>query len=255
MKRRSYLSMVALPAIAGCSSQSSSTTEAGISIEESSLLSHWEDFGDVLSNQMNAVGVGGIANIGARYNIPVHDGKVEELFQVTVFNEESSVDSRTVEDTKLVRNDVQKEAYERWEGFDTTDWEQGNYTAQVIVRDEVTGENASAEFDFSINEPLGPDEVEIVDVVQPPNWEVGEADTFEISVKNTSDRDGSIVSSFSVRINDSDWQSYSDKYISNIPAGETRTEESDRESFERAGSYEFRIDDIDESWTIDVAEK
>lgn len=39
--------------------------------------------------------------------------------------------------------------WKRWIGFETGTWEQETYTAEVIVRDEISGKNSSSvTFDF-----------------------------------------------------------------------------------------------------------
>jgi hypothetical protein len=223
---------------------------------DTGLLSHYDEYGDVLENQVSAVGAGSTATIGLRYTLPIHDGQSKEFVQVTIYDEESSIDSQSAEDTNLSDEGSEVDSWERWFDFDTTDWELGTYTAEAIVRDEVTGKNSSVqEAEFEVVSPFEPDEIELTDVSQPPKIETGGRVTFSWTFRNRSERDSSIVSSISARYEGSQWYSVSDTLFQlNIPAGETRTFEGDPTTFDRAGTYEYRFDDIGAIWEVTVSE-
>lgn len=291
MNRRDYLAATLVSALAGCSSRSTSDTpnendhSAGDSsaegtqspsqsptestqsttqnpdgpqpiIQEVSLLTHWDEFDDVLSNQIDAMGKGGYAVVGVRYDIPVHDGEVHERVQPTIYRDGSRVDSRSVSETRLVDETLSEQTYERWLGFDTEPWERGEYTVEFSVRDEVTEiPSRPASDQFSVEDPLRPDEVEFIEVVSPPQIEAGEPVSYSLRFANVGDRDGSIVSTVSERHNSSEWEALSGELVLNIPEGEVNSLGGEEEiTFDQAGTYEYRANAINETWTVTVTE-
>lgn len=291
MNRRAFVALAGSVTLAGCSGTSSSTptersstTEATTrqtspetertttetestttetttsapspTIESADLLTHWNEFGDVEKNAVNAVGLGSTAVIGWHYSLPIHDGKSEETVQVTIYDEEGpSVTSRQKSDTHIT-NQTGSDEWERWFGFETADWEKGEYFAEILVRDDVSGKNSGVtEVNFTVNEPLGKGEASIESTQYPDSVTVGEEVTFELTFANTSNRDGSIVSSLSARYNDGSWQSVSDsKFELNVGANSTRTWNGNAVSFDSAGTYTYRLDDVEETWSIEVTE-
>lgn len=280
MDRRRFISTVGLVALSGCTNQynpppaqsTQSTTPTSTQTPTSTptptekpvapeisylnLLSVWDEYGDVLDNRVNAVGAGANAVIGLRYSLPVHDGKSEEFVQVTVYHNGPSVASRKANETRISGEGTTEETWERWFGIETADWDVGTYTAEAIVRDEISGRNsAPMEVEFEVVDPLRANEVELIRVETPPSIQKGEQTSFTLHLKNVSDRDSSIVSTISARYEDGEWQSVNeDKFRLNIPAGESRIWESGEFSFDYAGTYEYRLDSVDTSWTLTVSE-
>ena len=205
---------------------------------------------------MDAVGVGGVAVIGLNYTLPVHEGQSKEFVQTTIYHDGSSVTTRTATDTNLSEDNVEENEWERWFGFETGSWEKGTYTAEIIVRDEISGKNSSSfTFDFEVVEPLGESEAEIAEISQPAEVTVGDSITYEIEFENTSDRDSSIVSTISGRYEDSEWVQTSDeKFRFNLASGESRTLTSGEVSFDQEGTYQYRYDSIEAVVTITVTE-
>ena len=204
---------------------------------------------------MDSVGVGAFANIAFRYTLSVHEGKSEELVQVQVFDENSSVDSKSDTDTSLADSDLEEETWERWISFDTANWERGEYTAEILVRDEITGKNSEqSDVEFELVDPLQEGEVDLESIEKPATIRKGEPFSFKLHLRNRSDRDSSIVSIPSYRYEDGDWQSgdSEDKIRVNIPARTTRTWESAEFSLDYSGTHEFRLPDLGVSWTLTV---
>lgn len=266
MKRRAFLISAGVAAAAGCSSSSDTsdsnteettptgTPEPELTIEATNLVSHWESYDDVLSNEMASVGQGGYANVGVRYNIPVHDGEVEETVQATIYKDGSSVNSWKNEDQRLV-NDQSYEGRELVDFFETEGWEKGTYEAEVIVRDEISGQNSEEKrFEFDVVEPLGQSEVTLESVGTPPDIETGENFSFTLDLANDSERDSSIVTPFSARYENREWTEDDETFLLNLPAGETRSWESNEISLDTEGTYEYRLDNIEINWTITVTE-
>ncbi|MDS0298240.1 hypothetical protein NDI76_05755 [Halogeometricum sp. S1BR25-6] len=219
-------------------------------------MSAWEKYGDVLTNQMSSVGAGGYAIIGLRYSLPIHNGKSEELVQVTVYHNGSSVDSQQAGDTQLSGADTTEDEWEQWFSFDTKDWKTGTYSAQILVRDEITGKNSELEeLAFDVVEPLTPNEVKLTGVQKPPTIRKGQPITFTLQFKNIGDDDNSIVSKPSIRHEQGEWQTPNDERVRlNIPAGESRSWESGEFSLNYTGTYEFRLDEIGITWNLTVTD-
>jgi len=156
---------------------------------------------------------------------------------------------------------VDAEGRQQWEHalyFDIADWEQGEYSYEVLIRDNVLEKvSGTAEGEFEVNEPLGPQEATISNIEGPDAIATGEDYTFTLEFSNVSDRDSSVVSPISVKYERAnEWQtSDGNSLFCNVSAGESNTWESDETSFDTTGTVQFRIDAIDETWSIDVAEE
>ena len=278
MNRRRFLTVVGCVGLSGCTGSETSTKTREATVTETAtetptptpttttisnpelvsanLLTHWEEFGDVRKFEVNAVGKGGNAVVGWRYSLPIHDGKSEESYQVTIYNEEGpSVTSRKGSDQNLTNN-AGSDTWERWEGIDTTGWDQGQYSAEVLVRDEVTGKNSETiSVDFTVNEPLGKGEANIQSVSTPDSVKVGEQVSTNLTIANKTGRDSSVVSTLSGQYEDSQWQSVSEeKFKMNIAANDSREYKGGTISFDQAGTYSYRLDAIGETWSIEVTE-
>lgn len=287
MERRTFLAVLSSVSLAGCTNSGSSTqttttsstpttrtrtpttetptettttTETTTSvptptITDAALLTHWSEFGDVKTNTVSAVGQGGNAILGWRYSLPIHDGKAQESFQITITDQNGNqITQQTGTDTHLT-NETGTDTWERWARFDTSEWQTGTYTATILVRDEISGENSQqTTVDFTLNTPLGPDEATLKSA-EPKSVTVGTQFRNTLTLANTSTRDSSIVSSVSVQYNDSDWRTLNDsEFTLNLPANGTRTHTGSPTSFQRAGTYTIRLDAINETFTIEVTE-
>jgi len=281
MKRRRYLMLAggATVGLAGCSTGPNSTpTESPTptasptstpeptpsptpspqppSIDEVSLVSRWFDFGDVEDHQVNAVGRGAPANVGFRYHAEVHDGQSDVTQQVRIFDESGSrVAMDEVSDDQL----TDSEGYQSWEHvlqFETDQWDLGDYEAEVIVRDNVIGANSSPKTaSFTVNEPLTGSEGTLVDVEGPGSVSTGERYEYTLEIENSGTRDGSIVTPVSARYeSDDEWFTYDFTVSLTIGQEETNTWSGYFNGFDYSGTVIFRLDDIDETWRVDVTE-
>lgn len=206
---------------------------------------------------MESVGAGGRAIIGTRYSIAVHDGKSEEFVQMTIYGEDSSIDSNSVSESRLSDGKVEADEYERWMAFETDGWEKESYTAEVIVRDEISGKNSdTSRTEFDVVQPLRSSEVTLESVEKPPNIKTGEPFRIKLKLRNTSNRDSSIVTPISIRYENNEWRSSGarDKMRFNIPARTTRTFETGEVAYDYAGEYDVRYDDVDVSLSFTVSE-
>lgn len=206
---------------------------------------------------MEAAGVGGYILIGFRYNINVHDGVHHALQQVRVFNDSGT---RVAMDSFEDRQLVEESGRIQWENrlrFETTSLETGTYTAEVIIQDlENDQVSDSIETSFELVPPLGPDEAELLSVDAKDTVTTGETYSFIAEVENTSQRDSSVVSTLSQKYESSDSWTVSDGKIFQMPlaVAESNTWQSGEVTYDYTGSVEIRIDDIKESWTVDVTE-
>lgn len=235
------------------------TTQAARQPEllSTSLLSRWDDFGDVETNTVDAVGTGAIALLGYRYRVMVHDGTLDITNQMRVFDPDGTrVALDDFNDEQLTDGD----GMQTWENvftFDTSDWDLGTYTTEVLVRDNVSGEvSETLEGEFEVNDPLGPDDVELTDVDAPDTVTVGGPYSFTLTFENVSTQDGSLVSTASAKYgSQSSWSSISGGRISStMAAGSTNTWESGDITFDYDGVVQYRVDSIDAVWSVEVTQ-
>lgn len=281
MNRRRYLKLAggATVGLAGCSTRNDSTAPESATptdsttptpeptptptpkpqpptIDDVSLVSRWGEFGDVMNHQVNAVGRGALATIGFRYNAEVHDGRSDLTEQVRIFDEGGSrVAMDEVTDDQL----TEESGYQSWEHalqFETNQWDLGNYEAEVIIRDNVMGANSASKTEsFKVNEPLSGSEATLVDVEGPDTVSTGEQYDYTIELENSGTRDGSVVTPISARYEvGSEWFTYDFTVSLTIGRGETNTWPGYFEGFDTSGTVIFRLDDIDETWRVDVTE-
>jgi len=106
-------------------------------------ISEWTGYGDVVDNSIDEVRAGDPARIGVRYDIWVHSGEMNSLVQTIIRQdgEQVAVDQAPFE--RLVEYSGRSD-WEAAPAFRTGDWEPGEYTAEVIVRDETNGEQSAA---------------------------------------------------------------------------------------------------------------
>jgi len=279
MNRRRYLAAsgaLGLSTLAGCTSRGDNDSEsdpttstptptttgptttsepAAPEITDSSLLTGWGAFGDTLDKQVTGVGQGASAIIGFRYEANVIDGSIDITEQVSVHGpDDNRVGLEESTDTQLVDG----EGRQYWEhalSFDTSSWELGDHSYEVLVRNNATGEvSGTAEGSFSVVEPLTDQDATISGVDAPDSVSTGEPYAFTLEFANVSDRDSSIVSSLSVKYeSSSEWSTWTEDPIwCNVAEGESNTWSSGEVSWDTPGTLEFRVDAIDETWTVDV---
>lgn len=279
MNRRQFISAStttgAIALIAGCTSSNASpentttttelpttTTErtttqtySGPAILSSGLISRWKEFGDVNSYRVDAVGKGAYALIGFRYEILVQEGTLDITQQVKVFDPNGErVAIKNRDDEQLTEGD----GIQTWENafyFDTSTWDRGEYTYEVLIRDNASNKvSETKQGSFTVNAPLDGEEATLVSVDDPDTVSVGESYSFTLTLENTSTRDGSVVSPLSARFKSQDtWETYSDSRLAvTMASGETNTWESGEISYEYEDTVEYRLDAINETWSIEV---
>lgn len=224
-------------------------------IVEASLLYLWQAFGDVLSKQIDAVGKGAQAVIGFRHVTEVHDGTYDVTEQVRIFGPDGNrIDQQSFDDEQLVEG-VGPQEWEHALYFDTSTWDKGQHDFEVLIRDNVSGKiSESAQGSFRVNSPLGPNEAGLEDVEASDTVTVGKDYSFTLTLENLSSRDGSVVTSLSAKYrSEPSWYTYPDLTISStIPSGGTNTWESTSVSFDDTGTVQFRLDEINEVWEVEV---
>lgn len=273
MNRRRFLAtsttVGATAVTAGCTRSGSSPEDTTTTTEQptttqgsprpeivaTSLLSRWDEFGDVSSYRVDAVGEGAYAIIGFRYDVMVHGGTLDVTDQVKVFDPSGErVAIKDTRDEQLTEGD----GLQTWENafyFDTTSWERGEYTYEVLIRDNVSDKvSGTKQGSFTVNAPLGESEATLAAVDDPDTVSVGEPYSFTLTFENTSSRDGSVVTPLSARYESQDsWRTYSSGQIpATMAAGETNTWESAELSFDYEGAFQFRLDDLGEIWSVEV---
>ena len=225
-------------------------------ILEVALVSEFSEYGDVQANPVTAVGKGATALLGYHHETTVHDGTLNITTQVKVFGPSGRrVDSSTHDDEQLVSGNGRQE-WQNVHTFDTTGWDLGDYEFGVLIRDNVTNTvSETARGTFTLNSPLGPQDASLQSVFGPDAVGVGEDYAFTLNFSNTSERDGSVVSTISGKWkSESSWYTYPDSSITaTMAAGGTGTWESSPITFENTGTFQYRLDALDEIWEVEVA--
>jgi hypothetical protein len=255
-------------AVAGCSGEGGPDTNSPTptptatpvpspEVELITPISGWTGYGDVRQNRMESVGQGGTLLIGFRYRIKSHGGVHNALQQVRVYDDE---DTRVAIDSYEDRQLIDRDGYISWENrlsFDTTGWDQGTYTTEILIEDlENNTVSSQVEREFDIVSPLGPSEVKLTEVDAPDAVSVGQPYSFELTFENTGSRDSSLVSKLSSKYRgETDWStSSSTAFRLPIKAGRTNNWSSDEVSYNFPREVMFRIDEISETWTQTVTE-
>jgi hypothetical protein len=96
------------------------------------------------------------------------------------------------------------------------------------------------------------DAFEVVSVETPDRVEIGAPYRFHVTVRNTSDRRGTLASPLSVRPEGGAWQPLDQRVEVEVPPGETATWDASKVHLGYLGTYEFRIDALDERWSVAV---
>lgn len=271
MNRRSFLATFGASIVAGCAGVGSTPTPTPTpkptptptpepkrpNIADTSLLYEWTEFGDVLDKQFSAVGKGAQAIVGFRYQAEVHDGTADYTEQVRIFGPDGNrIDMQQSRDEQLVSG----EGYQEWEHalyFDTTTWDFGSYEHEVLIRDNITDKvSETSTGEFQVNRPLGPDEGVLWSIDHPNPVAVDEDYSFTLELGNQADRDGSVVTSLSSKYqSDDEWYTYPNTTVAvNVATQRTNTWASTSISFNYTGTVRFRLDELDETWEVDVIE-
>lgn len=116
--------------------------DAAPRIQRLTPVTEWTEYGDVVENSIDKVRAGDPARIGVRYDIWVHDGEMNATVQMIIRRDGEQVAVEQAPFERLVEGSGRYD-WEAAPAFRTDDWEAGTYTAEVIVRDEVNGEQSA----------------------------------------------------------------------------------------------------------------
>lgn len=273
MRRRDFTTAVGIGLLAGCQGGGSDapgprtgsptatatstptatpTEEPGTpTVETTTLVADWEEFGDVERNAMDAAASIPTLKIGQAFTLPEHDSSFDVRTDVQVFDADGKTvgtesHSSTVQPTG--KGTTERENYVSLNG---SDWDHGNYTVETVVHD-VTYEtrSATATGSFEITDPVF--DVEVTDIDTPHTVAPGDPYQTTLTIRNDSGRDGTFLSPLSYRVG-ADFERAGLVHL-NIPAGESREWESNEIEFEYPGEISFRLDEADTKWLLRVEE-
>lgn len=116
-----------------------------------SLLSYWEDFGDVTQNAIRITDFGGPITLGARYELHVEDGTVAYSVRYRIFDAENCRRLLVEQYDEYGTDSGPVVVWEDSLKWSTDGWEPGGYTADVTVHDhhrDVVSEPVRVEFEL-----------------------------------------------------------------------------------------------------------
>lgn len=109
-------------------------------ITESNLVSGWESFGDAIANKIQQTEAGSVVDIATRYWYWAEDQTNKTFKQVEIYDEQGD---RVGFETRESEQVMDYGGWSRWESsfsFDSEGWGPGEYTAEILIRDEQSGE-------------------------------------------------------------------------------------------------------------------
>jgi len=216
----------------------------------------------VRSYAVGGFGVGGPVYIGVSGTVPERDGDgLLARARVELSRNGSQVGSAKVREISSAAssgNTPQNESVPVQTAVrfpNTASWERGTYTADVVFEKGKTGETRQATTSFNLVAPLEGDDATIVDTDIPDSVEPQESFDYSLTLRNTSDRASSIVSTLDVRQAGGDWIQLNDFLLRlNIPAQTERTAHFNDVSYQVGGDLQFRLNAIGETYTIPLGE-
>lgn len=270
MDRRAYLTALGAAAVAvsGCSEGDSTTSESDTptgtesteatptpeptpTVTDAGLLldrGEYASLGDI-----DSVGRGGPLVVGVEYDLPASGGSASGLVETRVFDADGA---RLDTNTSKVDVVADGDSVGRWAwfAFDTADWEQGSYTAEVLVNSDSYGTTASTEISFDVVEPLGPGEVEMYLAEFPDDPVARENFDWTLGFRNLSDRDSSVVTAI-VTLDPAraDPVALDSPYRENVPAGEAIQVEETDFRINRPGTFTYEIARLDADVTFTIS--
>lgn len=121
-------------------------------IEAANLVSELRSLEDVEDNALDSAEAGSVILIGFRFRVMAHDGSVEATEEVEIVGPGGeTVAEKSVENTQSVNGTGERILVHGLQ-FNTAEWETGDYTANVVIRDEISGQESStatAEFELT----------------------------------------------------------------------------------------------------------
>ncbi|MBX0286990.1 hypothetical protein [Haloarcula salinisoli] len=220
-----------------------SVTDAGLLLDRG----EYATLGDI-----DSVGQGGPLVVGVEYDLPASEGSARGLVETRVFDDQGTrLETNTTEVDVVADGDsVSRRA---WFAFDTIDWEQGSYTAEVLVNSDSYGTTASTEVAFDIVEPLGEGEAEMFLAEFPDDAVARENFDWTLGFRNLSDRDSSVVTGIvTLDPAGADPVALDSPYRENVPAGGAIQVEKTDFGINRPGTYTYEIARIDADVTFTI---
>lgn len=126
---------------------------AAPTINDVGILSGFEEFGDLSAKAISEPPAGSEIWVGWESTVVVHDGTYAVTNQVEVLD---SAGNRVAINSDTSEQVVDESGPTDWQGAlpFRADWEPGEYTAEAIVRDDVTEKVSESEtVDFTLTEP------------------------------------------------------------------------------------------------------
>lgn len=213
---------------------SPTVTDAGLLLDRGEYAS----LGDI-----DSVGQGGPLVVGVEYDLPVSGGSARGLVETRIFDGDGvRVDANITEVDVVADGDsVSRRA---WFAFETTDWDRGSYTAEVLVNSDRYGTTTSTEVAVDIVEPLGEGEVEMYIAEFPDDAVAGEEFDWTLGFRNLTDRDSSLVTdtaTFDPAGHES--VTLSSETRENVPANDEILDESEI-GVPHVDSYTYRLTEV-----------
>lgn len=115
-------------------------------VQQVQLVEEWDSFGDVMEKSTSSAPSGEIITIAWRYDYIIADGTLNVFHQIRVFDVDT--DERVAIKDSTSEQIIDREGYTEFElglQFDTSGWGPGTYRAEVLIRDEVSGEVSNSE--------------------------------------------------------------------------------------------------------------
>lgn len=219
-----------------------------------SAVAFFED-SNVFQNEIESAGAGGPILIGWAYNMQSHDGSVDATHQINIYDEDDNRITQDSADTNQLSGEG--DSYTDWSYYnvyDTEGWGTGQYTAEVIVRDDIMDVASSPRVEsFELLDPItSSDRASLVNVDAPDELAAGDIYAPTLTFENHTSRDNTLTSPISWRLNANDWVTYEEPMYSIIPAGERREYNMRELTLEREGRHFFRLDALGATWSVRV---
>lgn len=208
--------------------------------------------GPPATRAIDAAGKGATPIVGTQAQMPVHDGELTAEGAVEI----ADVEGDTVE-TKSIdgREDLPTPNEVTWKfytGLESSNYSKGSYEGEVRLMDPQTEVAAEPyRFAFDIVDPFEPAEVSLVDYT-PEQVTAGETAVWELTLRNESDRDSSIVSSVTASTTTSNATQQVGDLDRELPASETVVHRVGRMELPNAQTYELRLPVVDISWETEA---
>ena len=197
-----------------------------------------------LARSITSVGRGGEAIVGMEHRLPVKEGAASAIIQATIRDDDGiEIDQSSMDPDAVIQDESEFVSHKAWFAFDTSGWDTGSYTIELLVNATNYGTTADPEkVEFDIVEPLGDGDVTLELVEKPNTIRVNESFDLTYNIRNVSDRDSSlIVDTVVVDHEDVDAVELERDVSGNIPAGGREQFDETDFSINVTGDFIYRI--------------